>query len=172
MNRNHKHMLYAAIVAALLMGLVGLTPQAPRVATASSVDGYALYTWTNDGIIATTNGAGRFTADYGRFECYATADVLDTQTIKVSFESSANNSNWAAQPVWQFSSNVLAPIDDFADISADSTVFGITNLYGMYTRPVFTLSEVNPVTVTLRCVGKDRPGYDLDQQAGALEATD
>ncbi len=161
----------ALVVVAALAGILTLRAKAPT-AEASAVDGYAQYTWTYNSIIATTTGTGKFTGDYGRFECYATADVAETQTVKLSFQSSPDNTNFAAQPVWQLSSNVLAVSDDFADISADSTVFGITVLEGLYTRPVLTLSEVNPVTVTLRCVGKDRPGYDLDQNAGAIESTD
>jgi hypothetical protein len=173
MNTKVRNLSIALTLAvALLAGFALGGYQTKHVAEASAVDGYAQYTWTYNGIIASANGTGKFTGDYGRFECYATADVSDTQVVKLKFESSPDNANFAAQPVWQFSSNVLAVIDDFADVSTDSTVFGITVLEGLYTRPVLTLSEINPVTVTLRCIGKDRPGYDLDQEAGAHEATD
>jgi hypothetical protein len=146
--------------------------QARQVAEASAVDGHALYTWTNNGIIATTNGTGRVTGDYGVFECYAIVDVTLPETVTITFQSSPDNTNFAAEPVWQFSSNVLAATAGMTAISADGTSFATVPIYGLYTRPVFTLSTTNPITVTLRCVGKDRPGYDINQDAGAQEMTD
>jgi hypothetical protein len=155
-------------VAALAVG----NYQASKIAEASSVDGYALYTWTNNSITTTANLAGRFTGDYGRFECYSTVDATAAQTVTIKLESSPENTNFAAIPMWQFSSNVLAADADMADVTADGTTFAIAVLEGLYTRPVVTLGTSNPVTVTLKCIGKDRPGYDLDQNAGALEMTD
>ncbi len=163
------------LAAALFVGvaLMGNSQTRPvPAAEASAVDGYALYTWTNNGITATANLGGKFTGDYGRFECYSTVDATAAQTVTVALESSPNNTNFAAIPMWQFTSNVLAADADMADVTADGTTFAIAVLEGLYTRPVVTLGTANPVTVTLRCVGKDRPGYDLDQNAGAIEMTD
>jgi hypothetical protein len=161
----------ALVIVAALIALPSLRAKPPS-ANASAVDGYALYTWTNNGITASANGAGRWTADYGRFECYQTIDATLFQTVTLTFQASPDNTNWSAIPAWQFATNVLAVGTGFAAVSTDGTTFGITVLEGLYTRPVFTLGASNPITVTLRCVGKDRPGYDIDQQAGALESTD
>lgn len=159
----------AFVVLALLVAAVALQPQ---IASANQSDGYALYTWTSTGITATTNGVGRFTADYGQFECYETVDATDPQTVTLKFQHSPNNSVWADGPTWQFSSNVLDADTDFADVSADGTSFGLVTLYGEYSRPVLTLAGSNPITVTVRCIAKDTPGQDINQSAGAVEETD
>lgn len=162
----------AVITAFVLLAAVAVALPQAQPAAANQSDGYALYTWSNDGITSTTNGAGRFTADYGQFECYQTVDETDLQTVTLKFQHSPNNSVWADGPTWQFSSNVLDADTDFADVTADGTSFGLVTLYGEYTRPVITLGEANPVTVTVRCIAKDTPGQDINQSAGAVEETD
>lgn len=157
-------------VAAIALVLAGSLPT--RTAQASKVEGYAQYTWgPYNGIITTQTGTGKVTADYGTLECYMTVDVSDTQTVTLQLEHSPNNVVWADEPVWQFATNVLAVVTDFADVSADETSFAIAVAYGQYTRPVITLGTANPVTVTLRCVLKDRD-LSIDDQAGAIESTD
>jgi hypothetical protein len=165
-------LLAALAIAAAIVAVQAVTTRPAQEATASSVDGYALYTWTHNGIIAGANGTGRWTADYGRLECYQTVDVTLMNAVTTTFQSSPDNSNWTAAPAWQFATNVLAVGAGLGGVEADGTTFGITVLEGFYTRPVFALANIHPITITLRCVAKDRPGYDIDQEAGALESTD
>ena len=175
---NRKTLLTIGITAlltlAISMGvaLAAFLSAPPPVADASAVDGYAQYSWYNNSVTTTTTGAGRFTADYGRFECYSIVDVALTQTLTLTLQSSPDNTNWADQPIWQFATNVLAVAASPTAQTADGVGFFISILEGQYTRPVFTLGESNPVTATLKCIAKDRPGYDLEQEAGAIESTD
>jgi len=171
--KNFTRPIVAVLTAFVLLAAVAVAlPQAQPVA-ANQSDGYALYTWTNNGITTTTNGASRFTADYGQFECYQVVDATLAQTVTTKFQSSPDGTNWSEDPIWYFATNVLAVDADYTDVTTDTTTanFGIIVLYGEYTRPVVTLGTANPVTVTLRCIAKDTT-FSINDFAGATEATD
>lgn len=159
-------------VALLCVSLVLLPTLAPKKAEASLVGAYVQYTWgPYNGVTTTQTGAGKVTADYGTLECYSTVDVTLAQRLTVTLQHSPNNSVWADGPMWQFATNVLLPLAGFDGQTADGTTFATGIAYGMYVRPTITISDANPVTVTLRCIAKDRTG-SIDDDAGALEGTD
>lgn len=165
--------IVAVLTAFVLLAAVAIAMPQVQPAAANTADGYALYTWTNNKITSSTNGAARFTGDYGQLECYQTVDADYAQTVTTKFQSSPDGVNWSENPVWQFGSNVLAVAADYTDVTTDTTLadFAIVVLYGEYTRPVITLGESNPVTVTLKCVAKDTT-FSINDQAGAHESTD
>lgn len=155
MKKQNVRNVFVAIAAMLLVTalLFAAFPIVPAVAAPAPAPLAATTNWRQavlyqgNGITATANGTGYLLARpetiYTTADCYNVIDVTDSQTVTIKLQHSGDSSNWV-------------DLVTYANVSADTTAFTTTTLYGAYLRSsVSTLGTANPVTITTRCVLKD-----------------
>lgn len=125
-------------------GSANATPaEAPTGAPASTVTSFARYTLFNlAGITQTANGTAIRIGGFESIDCFGTIDVSLAQTVTVSFQASADGTNYVT-------------VDALPAVTSDSTNVTRTLVYGEYFRPVVTLGSANPVTASVKCVAKN-----------------
>jgi hypothetical protein len=137
--------LTIAIVMVALLGLAAAdrASATPTDAPSSTVSSFARYTlMTSNGITGTTNGTAVRIAGFEYIDCFAAIDVTLWQTVTMSYQASADGTNYATAQA-------------NSAVSADATVMTRTLVYGEYFRPVATLGTTNPVTISVKCVAKN-----------------
>ena len=115
---------------------------APAQQTTGGWATYLLQSGTSS-ITADTQTTGRAIADYGTADCYQTVDVTSAQNVTTTLQHSADSSNWVNGQV-------------LTAQTADGTIEHTTPITGSYIRANIDLMNSNAVTVTLRCIAKDR----------------
>ena len=122
---------------AVALGPVGAVDAAPQ----RIVERRSVLLYSGAGVTETATGSGVIAGGYANADCFVAVGVTLAQTVTVALSASADNTNWAT-------------VTTFAAISADSTVYTRTVVYGEYLRARTTLGGSNPVTATVRCVLK------------------
>jgi hypothetical protein len=135
--------LIACLALALLALVSGTTSAAPADAPQDTVTSFARYTLlTANGVTTTQTGTGVRIANFETMDCFGVIDVTLAQTVTLSFQASADGTNYAT-------------VDTLDAQSADTTVFTRTLVYGEYYRAKATLAVTNPVTISVKCVAKN-----------------